>query len=100
VPEHFYIYPTYLRRKGSRADGRRVPAAIAPAEASPEAIVEAARRLGFTAEAEPAKLYPRQSHLFEGRVKVAKKAGTKKAAALRQIAERLRTDAEARARAE
>ncbi len=91
MPDHFYVYPSYLRAKGSRASGRRVPAAVAAAEVTTEEIVAAARRLGYVAEAEPGKLYPREAHRFEGRVKITKKGEGSKARILRQIAEQLRS---------
>src|SRR5262249_38323968 len=92
-PDHFYVYPSYLERGGPRRLGRRVPASDAVAEAPVDAIVAAARSLGFTAEAEGGKQYPRAAHRFAGRVKVQKKAGGAKTAALRQIAHALRASA-------
>ena len=86
MPDHFYIYPAYLDRAGSRRAGRRVPAGTAPAEVSIEAIVTAARALGYRADAEPEKQYPAQFFQYAGRVKVTKKAGVSKARALREIA--------------
>ncbi len=95
MPDHFYLYPSYLRSKASRADGRRVPAGLAVGEVSAEQIVEAARKLGYQAEAEPGKLYPREAHRFEGRAKITKKGKATKTAVLRQIAELLRREAAA-----
>ena len=89
MPDHFYVYPAYLDRQFSRRAGRRVPGPTASEEVTVERIVAAARTLGFTAEAEPAKQYPRQSHAYAGRVKVAKKNGVSKARALREIAHAL-----------
>lgn len=86
MPDHFFVYPAYLDKTGSRADGRRVDAALAVADVTVEMIVEAARRLGFTAQAEPDKHYPRQVHRFGGRVKITKKAGVTKVEAIRRIA--------------
>jgi signal recognition particle subunit SRP19 len=91
VPEHFYVYPSYLKKKASRSAGRRVPDAVAVGEVTPEEIVAAAKALGFEATAEPARHYPREAHLFEGRVRVAKKGPVAKTAFLRQLAERIRT---------
>jgi signal recognition particle subunit SRP19 len=93
MPDHIYVYPAYLRKKGSRSMGRRVPEALAVVEVTPETIVEAARRLGYRAEAEAAKQYPRQAHLFEGRVKLTKKAGQSKTAMLRALAQALHASA-------
>ncbi len=90
MPDHFYVYPAYLHRGLSRADGRRLPESEAVADATAEEIVTAAKRLGFKAEAEPAKQYPRRFYAYEGRVKVTKKAGTSKAAFLRAVAAEVR----------
>ena len=90
MPEYFYVYPAYLTKGSPRSLGRRVAAADAPTEATVEAIVEAARRLGFRAEGEPAKHYPRQFHAYAGRVKVTKKAGVSKTQFLRDLARDLK----------
>lgn len=89
MPEHFYVYPAYLE-KVSRADGRRVPVADALTDVTAEEIVDAAKRLGAKAEAEPARQYPRRSFTYAGRVKVTKKAGSSKAKFLRSLAAELR----------
>ncbi|MGI0053550.1 MAG: signal recognition particle subunit SRP19/SEC65 family protein [Thermoplasmata archaeon] len=94
MPDHIYIYPAYLRRKGSRADGRRVSAEAALPEVTVEEIVAAARGLGFTASAETGKQYPRAAHRYEGRVKVGKRpGGPSKTGLLREIARVLRSEA-------
>jgi len=85
MPEHFYVYPAYLE-KVPRAAGRRVPAPDALVDVSVEEIIEAARRLGVKAEAEPAKQYPRRFFTYAGRVKLTKKAGTAKTKLLRALA--------------
>lgn len=90
MPDHFYVYPAYLGRSLSRRAGRRLPAAEAVADATAEEIVAAAKRLGFKAEAEPEKNYPRRYFAYEGRVKVTKKAGTTKTAFLRAVAAEVR----------
>jgi signal recognition particle subunit SEC65 len=90
VPDHVYVYPSYLRKKGPRSLGRRVPSELAAAEVTAEEIQVAARKLGYKAELEPGKFYPRQAQLFEGRVKVTKKSGTTKTKLLREIATALR----------
>jgi signal recognition particle subunit SRP19 len=90
MPDYFYVYPTYLHRGLSRSDGRRLPDTEAVADATAEEIVTAAKRLGFKAEAEPGKQYPRRFYAYEGRVKVTKKAGTTKAAFLRAVAAEVR----------
>ena len=96
MPDHFYVYPAYLLRGGPRSLGRRVPREVAPAEATVEAIVEAATALGFRAEPEPLKEYPRQFHEASGRVKVVKKGGITKAAFLRKLAVELQRRTPAR----
>jgi signal recognition particle subunit SRP19 len=90
MPDHFYVYPAYLDRQLSRADGRRVPEAEGIAEVTAEEIVQAAQRLGWRAEAEPGKQYPRRFFSYGGRVKVTKRAGTPKAQFLRSVAAEVR----------
>ena len=91
MPDYFYVYPAYLDRSGSRADGRRVGATDAADELTLDRIVAAARSIGLVAEAQPEKQYPRQFHVYAGRVKVMKKSGLTKAKALRAIAAALRS---------
>jgi signal recognition particle subunit SRP19 len=86
MPDHFYVYPTYLARERTRKDGRRIPAALALADLTGEEIVAAAQHLGFKAEFESGKTYPRSASSFGGRVKVVKKGSTTKATFLRSIA--------------
>ncbi|MCI4337200.1 MAG: signal recognition particle subunit SRP19/SEC65 family protein [Thermoplasmata archaeon] len=93
MPDHFYVYPAYLEKEGSRALGRRIPSTIAVPEVTAEMIVAAARQLGFQAEAEPNKQYPRQVQKYGGRVKIAKQAGITKTEAIRRIATSLRESA-------
>jgi len=90
MPDHFYVYPAYLGRGLSRSDGRRLPESEAVADATAEEIVAAAKRLGFKAEVEAGKQYPRRFYANEGRVKVTKKGGTTKAAFLRAVAAEVR----------
>jgi signal recognition particle subunit SRP19 len=89
MADHFYVYPSYLSSDTSRSEGRRVPQRAAIGAVTLEEIVATARILGFTAEAEPQKHYPRQAFRYEGRVKVAKQAGTTKARFLERLAEEL-----------
>jgi signal recognition particle subunit SEC65 len=89
MPDHFYIYPAYLGREQSRKDGRRVPADLAVVDLSGEEIVAAAQHLGFKAEFEAGKQYPRTAGAFDGRVKIVKKGSTTKAAFLRAVATEL-----------
>jgi signal recognition particle subunit SEC65 len=89
MPEHFYVYPAYVE-KVSRSAGRRVPADDGLGDVTAEEILEAAKRLGAKAELEADKQYPRRFFTYAGRVKVAKKAGTSKAAFLRALARELK----------
>jgi signal recognition particle subunit SEC65 len=86
MPDHFYVYPAYLGRALSRKDGRRLAEADAVPDVTAEEIVQAAKRLGFKAESEPEKQYPRRFFTYDGRVKVAKRLGTSKTAFLRAVA--------------
>lgn len=89
MPDHFYIYPTYLARGGGRTEGRRVPVALALPDLTGEEICAAAQGLGYTAEFESDKHYPRAAELFGGRVKVTKRGKEPKAAFLRSLATEL-----------
>jgi signal recognition particle subunit SRP19 len=90
MPDHFYVYPAYLTSGTPRAQGRRIPSDVAVPEAPVEAIVRAARALGYDAVAEAEKQYPRQSHLYAGRVKVTKRGAVPKARFLLDLAAELR----------
>jgi signal recognition particle subunit SRP19 len=89
MPDHFYVYPAYLGKGGSRSGGRRVPAPLAVADLTGEEIVEAARTLGYKAEVEADKQYPRTAYQYGGRVKVTKRGQLTKAAFLRSLATEL-----------
>ena len=89
MPDHFYVYPAYLGRGLSRAGGRRVPAPVSLPDLTAEEIVDAAKRLGFKAELESGKQYPRRFFDYSGRVKVTKKGAPTKALFLRQLATEL-----------
>ena len=89
MPDHFYVYPAYLRKDNSRTDGRRVPNNLAAAEVTAEELVTAAKSLGFSAAVESDKHYPRESHRYGGRVKVTKKKGVSKSKFLQQLAAQL-----------
>jgi signal recognition particle subunit SRP19 len=89
MPDHFYIYPAYVDRESTRAEGRRVPADVAVADVAVDQIVEAAKALGFTATAEPEHQYPRQDYRFAGRVRVAKQPGVSKTEFLRRLSAEL-----------
>ena len=86
MPDHFYVYPGYLARGASRANGRRVPASATVPDVTLEDIAQAAKRLGYRAEVETDKQYPRTVPSFAGRVKVTKRAGVTKARFLRLVA--------------
>jgi signal recognition particle subunit SEC65 len=86
MPDHFYIYPAYLTKELSRALGRRIPIAGALPDVTADEIVQAARALGFKAEVESDKQYPRQFYTYAGRVKVVKKGGITKSRFLTQLA--------------
>ncbi|MGA8303790.1 MAG: signal recognition particle subunit SRP19/SEC65 family protein [Thermoplasmata archaeon] len=90
MPDHFYVYPAYLGRGLSRREGRRLPDPEALTEVTSEEIVQAAKRLGFKAEVEPEKQYPRRFFVYDGRVKVTKRGGTTKTSFLRAVAADLR----------
>ena len=89
MPDHIYVYPAYLAKEGTQAYGRRVPKEIAVLEVTLEAIVSAAKHLGYTAESQPEKNYPRRFYDYSGRVKIAKKAGVSKTRLLRLLAEEM-----------
>ncbi len=86
MPDHFYVYPAYLGRGLARSDGRRLPEADALVEVTSQEILDSARRLGFKAELEADKQYPRRFFTYAGRVKVTKRAGTSKIGFLRAVA--------------
>jgi signal recognition particle subunit SRP19 len=89
MPDHFYVYPAYLARGRSRGEGRRVPATVSIPDLTADEIVAAATHLGFKAEVEGEKQFPRDVPAYSGRVKVRKKGGTTKAGFLRQLATEL-----------
>jgi signal recognition particle subunit SRP19 len=90
MPDHFYVYPAYLGRGLSRSDGRRVPETETLAEVTAEEIAQAAKRLGYRAEVEAGKQYPRDVPTLGGRVKVTKRSGVTKAKFLRLVSGELR----------
>jgi signal recognition particle subunit SEC65 len=94
MPDHFYIYPTYITGS-SRASGRRVPKAKAVTRELPlEDLLSAVKSLGLEAVAETDKHYPRAYWKFEGRVKVTKKPGMTKGKVLKALTEKLSKAAE------
>jgi signal recognition particle subunit SEC65 len=90
MPDHFYIYPAYLGRGFSRSEGRRVGVNEALLELTTEEVVQAAKRLGYKAEVEADKQYPRDVAGYAGRVKVTKRPGVSKARFLHLLTAELR----------
>ncbi len=89
MPSHFYVYPTYLKKGHSRADGRRVPREQGvPGELTAEDLAAACRTLGVEATVESSQ-YPREPWRQEGRVKVTKKDGIRKEAFLNHLSREL-----------
>jgi len=64
------IWPAYLDADLSRADGRRVPKAMAVEDPSVDEIAEAVRQVGYDALIERDKAYSRQPQSKTGRVAV------------------------------
>jgi signal recognition particle subunit SEC65 len=89
MPDHFYVYPTYLTKGRSREGGRRVPVDLTVADLTAEEVLAAAEHLGYKATLEADKHYPRAAALFQGRIKVVKRGATTKAAFLRALASEL-----------
>lgn len=89
MPDHFFVYPSYVDQGITRALGRRVPQPLSVADATLPEIVEVATKLGFQATAEPDKQYPRQVHQYAGRVRIVKEAGVSKTEFLRRLATEL-----------
>jgi len=90
MPDYFYVYPAYLGRGLSRSDGRRVPEPDAFVEVTAEEIAQAAKRLGYKAEVEAEKHYPRDVPKYAGRVKVTKREGLSKAKFLQLVTGEMR----------
>lgn len=90
MPDHFYVYPAYLQKGLSRADGRRVPADDALTDLSAEELAEASRKLGAKASVESDRQYPRRFFEYGGRIKVTKPSGRSKASFLRALAAEVR----------
>jgi signal recognition particle subunit SRP19 len=86
MPDHFYVYPQYLEKGLSRAEGRRIPAAEGLTDPNAAEIALAAKKLGTKAEVEEGKHYPRRFFQYSGRVKVAKRERMKKTQFLRALA--------------
>ena len=89
MPDHFYVYPAYLTRGSPRGAGRRIPDSAAVKDVTVDEILRAAKRMGYRAEVEAEKQYPRDVPRALGRVKVMKREGISKAKFLRQLAAEL-----------
>ncbi|HTS33268.1 MAG TPA: signal recognition particle subunit SRP19/SEC65 family protein [Thermoplasmata archaeon] len=89
MPDHFYVYPSYLSRGRSREEGRRVPVDLTVPDLTAEEVLAAAQHLGYKATLEADKQYPRAAALFLGRIKVTKRGTTTKTAFLRALATEL-----------
>lgn len=67
------LYPEYFTSKYSRAEGRRVPKALAKPSPTVEDIEKAAKTLGLNPVVEKDKSYPRFWYKKRGRILVEKK---------------------------
>ena len=90
----FVLWPAYFDRSRSRADGRRVPDAMAVREPDAPWVENAARKLGLEPEVEEKAVHPSIPYEKMGRVLVAKKGS--KEQILRQVAQRMRASQDAR----
>jgi signal recognition particle subunit SRP19 len=82
------FYPVYFDASKTRAEGRRVPKALAVERPTPDRLAAAAKALGLAAEAEAGASHSRAPWAGGGRVKVQKR-GTKEAL-LREVARKLK----------
>jgi signal recognition particle subunit SRP19 len=87
--EHVLLYPVYFDASKTRAEGRRVPKALAVERPTPDRLASAAKALGLSAETEPEAAHSRAPWAGGGRVKIQKR-GTKEAL-LREIARKLKS---------
>jgi signal recognition particle subunit SRP19 len=90
----FVLWPAYFDRDRSRADGRRVTAALAVKAPDAQWIETAARKLGLEPEMQEKAIHPSIPYEKAGRVLVAKKGS--KEQVVRQVAERMRASQDAR----
>jgi len=90
----FVLWPVYFDRSRSRADGRRVPEALAVKAPDAPWLENAARKLGLDPTLEEKAVHPSIPYEKMGRVLV-KKSGPKEQV-LRQVAERMRASQDAR----
>jgi signal recognition particle subunit SRP19 len=92
--DRFVLWPAYFDRERSRADGRRVPDAVAVRKPDAEWVENAARKLGLEPQLEEKAVHPSIPYEKMGRVLVAKKGS--KEQVLRQVAQRMRASQDAR----
>ena len=64
------LYPAYFDATLSRADGRRVPEALAVDDADVDEIAKAVQQVGYDVVVERDKQYSREGHRDRGRVLV------------------------------
>ncbi len=76
--DKFVVWPHYFDRSLSRAQGRRVPDALAVKDPDAEWLEATAKRLGYTVEVEDKVAHPSVPYERSGRVLVGRK-GTKQA---------------------
>jgi signal recognition particle subunit SRP19 len=82
------LWPEYFDIARTRAEGRRVPKAMAISDPSLEMLIVALKRIGIEHKSEPDKAYPGNWHEHKGRVLVDKKMT--KAQLLIAVAEQLK----------
>jgi len=71
------VYPSYFEKKYSRAEGRKVPKAMAINDCTIEHVAKALKKAGIEYTLESGKAYPRHWWTKEGRIKVARKGESK-----------------------
>lgn len=86
--ERVILYPAYFDAAKTRAQGRRVPQALAVERPTPDRLAAAAKALGLAVEVETGASHSRAPWSGGGRVKV-QKQGTKEAL-MREMARRLK----------
>jgi len=92
--DRFVLYPRYFDARLTRAEGRRVPEALAVKSPDAPWIENAARKLGLEPQLEDKAAHSAQPAEKAGRVLVAKKGS--KEAVIRMVAERMRASQDAR----
>ena len=89
------LWPHYFDRRLSRAEGRRVAAALAVREPDAKWLEAAARKLGLDVTVEEKAHHPSLPYDRPGRVLVAKAAGPKEAI-ITKVAQHMRASQDAR----